>query len=57
MKDVHLCNNLASTVNPMPTSSFAIYTFMMVLLSIINGYLIARCIDALREEREDRLSD
>ena len=36
----------------MPTSSFAIYTFMMVLLSIINGYLIARSIDALREERE-----
>lgn len=44
-------------MNTMPTSSFAIYTFMMVLLSIINGYLIARCIDALREEREDRLSD
>jgi len=39
-------------MNTMPTSSFAIYTFMMVLLSMINGYLIARCIDALREERE-----
>lgn len=37
-------------MNTMPTSSFAIYTFMMVLLSIINGYLIARSIDALREE-------
>ena len=33
---------------------FAIYTLMVVLISIINGYLIARCIDALREERKDK---
>ena len=54
---VHLCNNLASTVNPMPASSFAIYTIMLALMSMVNGYLIALCIDALREEREDGLSD
>ena len=57
MKGVHLCNNLASTVNPMPTSNFAIYTIMLALMSMVNGYLIALCIDALREEREDGLSD
>ena len=32
---------------------FVMYTLMVVLISIVNGYLIARCIDALREERNE----